>query len=70
MDGIPAMISIIQVEPVFPDGTKQVTVRDPIRPEATRTQPFDKTERPDETEETGDNENESVEGQTDTNNDT
>jgi urease subunit gamma len=30
-DGVPEMISSIQVEPVFPDGTKLVTVHDPIR---------------------------------------
>ncbi|AWB27237.1 urease subunit gamma [Halococcoides cellulosivorans] len=36
MDGVPAMIDMIQVEPTFPDGTKLVTVHDPIRaaPEA------------------------------------
>ena len=31
MDGVPSMIDMIQVEPVFPDGTKLVTVHDPIR---------------------------------------
>jgi urease subunit gamma len=31
MDGVPEMIGTIQVEPVFPDGTKLVTVHDPIR---------------------------------------
>jgi urease subunit gamma len=31
MDGIPEMISEIQVEATFPDGTKLVTVHDPIR---------------------------------------
>ncbi|MDG5778073.1 urease subunit gamma [Haloarculaceae archaeon H-GB2-1] len=31
MDGVPEMIPMIQVEPVFPDGTKLVTVHDPIR---------------------------------------
>jgi urease subunit gamma len=31
MDGIPAMIHDIQVEATFPDGTKLVTVHDPIR---------------------------------------
>ena len=31
MDGVPAMVDMIQVEPVFPDGTKLVTVHDPIR---------------------------------------
>jgi urease subunit gamma len=31
MDGVPEMIDTIQVEPVFPDGTKLVTVHDPIR---------------------------------------
>ncbi|UHQ98051.1 urease subunit gamma (plasmid) [Natrinema zhouii] len=30
-DGVPGMISTIQVEPIFPDGTKLVTVHDPIR---------------------------------------
>lgn len=31
MDGVPEMISMIQVEPTFPDGSKLVTVHDPIR---------------------------------------
>ncbi len=31
MDGIPEMIAEIQVEGTFPDGTKLVTVHDPIR---------------------------------------
>jgi urease subunit gamma/beta len=31
MDGIPEMIHEIQVEGTFPDGTKLVTVHDPIR---------------------------------------
>ncbi|ELZ61167.1 MULTISPECIES: urease subunit gamma [unclassified Haloferax] len=31
MDGVPAMVDMIQVEPMFPDGTKLVTVHDPIR---------------------------------------
>ncbi len=31
MDGVPEMIDMVQVEPVFPDGTKLVTIHDPIR---------------------------------------
>ncbi|MGB7258345.1 MAG: urease subunit gamma [Pseudolabrys sp.] len=31
MDGIPEMINDIQVEATFPDGTKLVTVHEPIR---------------------------------------
>ncbi|HLS31006.1 MAG TPA: urease subunit gamma [Flavobacteriaceae bacterium] len=31
MDGVPEMIPDIQVEPTFPDGTKLVTVHNPIR---------------------------------------
>jgi urease subunit gamma len=31
MEGIPEMISEIQVEAMFPDGTKLVSVHDPIR---------------------------------------
>jgi urease subunit gamma len=31
MEGIPSMVDMIQVEPVFPDGVKLVTVHDPIR---------------------------------------
>ena len=31
MEGVPEMVDMIQVEPVFPDGTKLVTVHDPIR---------------------------------------
>ena len=34
MEGIPEMIHDIQVEATFPDGTKLVTVHDPIRPGA------------------------------------
>ena len=30
MDGVPAMIADVQVEATFPDGTKLVTVHDPI----------------------------------------
>ncbi|ERG94062.1 urease subunit gamma [Haloquadratum walsbyi] len=30
-DGIPEMIDSVQTEPVFPDGTKLVTVHNPIR---------------------------------------
>lgn len=32
MPGVPAMIDILQVEGVFPDGTKLVTVHEPVRP--------------------------------------
>lgn len=32
MPGVATMVPMIQVEPVFPDGTKLVTVHDPIRP--------------------------------------
>lgn len=31
MKGVPEMMKIIQVEALFPDGTKLVTVMDPIR---------------------------------------
>jgi urease gamma subunit len=31
MDGVPEMIDEIQVEGTFPDGTKLITVHDPIR---------------------------------------
>ena len=31
MDGVPEMVDMVQVEPVFPDGTKLVTIHDPIR---------------------------------------
>lgn len=31
MDGVPDMIHDVQVEATFPDGTKLVTVHDPIR---------------------------------------
>jgi len=31
MDGIPEMIHEVQIEATFPDGTKLVTVHDPIR---------------------------------------
>ncbi len=32
MTGIAAMMHIIQVEGVFPDGTQLITVHEPIRP--------------------------------------
>jgi urease subunit gamma/beta len=32
MDGVPEMIHDVQVEGTFPDGTKLVTIHDPIRP--------------------------------------
>jgi urease subunit gamma len=31
MDGVAEMISMIQVEPTFPDGSKLVTIHQPIR---------------------------------------
>ncbi|MBX9627056.1 MAG: urease subunit gamma [Gemmataceae bacterium] len=31
MEGVPEMIGMIQVEPTFPDGSKLVTVHEPIR---------------------------------------
>jgi urease subunit gamma len=31
MEGVPEMIPMVQVEPTFPDGSKLVTVHDPIR---------------------------------------
>jgi urease subunit gamma len=31
MEGVPEMIHEVQVEATFPDGTKLVTVHDPIR---------------------------------------
>jgi urease subunit gamma len=31
MEGVPEMIGMVQVEPMFPDGTKLVTIHDPIR---------------------------------------
>ena len=43
MPGVPEMVDMVQVEPVFPDGTKLVTVHDPIRS-------ADATDSDDETE--------------------
>ncbi|MFC7132340.1 MULTISPECIES: urease subunit gamma [Salinibaculum] len=31
MDGVAEMVDMVQVEPMFPDGTKLVTIHDPIR---------------------------------------
>jgi urease subunit gamma len=31
MEGVPEMVGMVQVEPMFPDGTKLVTIHDPIR---------------------------------------
>lgn len=39
MDGVPEMIHDIQVEGTFPDGTKLVTIHDPIRGAASRVVP-------------------------------
>jgi len=36
MEGVPSMIDMIQVEPVFPDGVKLVTVHEPVRSESDR----------------------------------
>ncbi len=33
MDGVPDMIGVLQVDAMFPDGTRLVTVRNPIRAE-------------------------------------
>jgi urease subunit gamma/beta len=37
MPGVPEMVPLLQVEGCFPDGTKLVTVHDPIRPSASNT---------------------------------
>src|SRR3954467_13790995 len=34
LPGVPEMVPLLQVEGCFPDGTKLVTVHDPIRPSA------------------------------------
>lgn len=39
LDGVPSMIDMVQVEPVFPDGTKLVTVHDPIRSDSVGVEP-------------------------------
>jgi len=31
MEGVPELVSEVQIEAVFPDGTKLVTLHDPIR---------------------------------------
>jgi urease subunit gamma len=31
MEGVPEMVDMVQVEPMFPDGTKLVTIHNPIR---------------------------------------
>lgn len=31
MDGVPEMLNVIQVDAMFPDGTRLITVRNPIR---------------------------------------
>jgi urease subunit gamma len=36
MEGVPSMVDMIQVEPTFPDGTKLVTIHDPIRSSSAR----------------------------------
>jgi len=35
MEGVPEMLSVLQVDAMFPDGTRLVTVRNPIRARAT-----------------------------------
>ena len=32
MEGVPEIVHEVQIEATFPDGTKLVTVHDPIRP--------------------------------------
>jgi urease subunit gamma len=39
MEGVPEMVDVVQVEPTFPDGTKLVTVHDPIRRDAVEGEP-------------------------------
>ncbi|WP_436927925.1 urease subunit gamma [Halosimplex amylolyticum] len=58
MPGVPEMVDVIQVEPVFPDGTKLVTVHDPIRSSAAAESSSD----PDETAADGGNASDSPEG--------
>jgi len=36
MEGVPSMVDMIQVEPTFPDGTKLVTIHDPVRSSSAR----------------------------------
>lgn len=31
MEGVPELVSMIQIEPTFPDGSKLITIHDPIR---------------------------------------
>lgn len=64
-DGVPEMITTVQVEPIFPDGTKLVTIHDPIRTDAETFVAYDdKEERPTEADTLAD-EDEPAEGQTD-----
>ncbi|MFC5419685.1 urease subunit gamma [Bosea eneae] len=46
MDGIPEMLHDVQVEATFPDGTKLVTVHEPIRGSAGRLKPGEVTALP------------------------
>jgi urease subunit gamma len=50
MDGVPGMVEMIQVEPIFPDGTKLVTVHDPIRSDSVGNADGDGAEDEDEVE--------------------
>ncbi|MFA9516409.1 urease subunit gamma [Halopenitus sp. H-Gu1] len=45
MEGIPEMVGMIQVEPMFPDGTKLVTVHDPIRSDSVAEEDADGDEK-------------------------
>ncbi len=36
MEGVSEMVDVVQIEATFPDGTKLVTVHNPIRPKAER----------------------------------
>ena len=45
MPGVAAMLPILQVEGVFPDGTKLVTVHEPIRPAARRRRRYARSRR-------------------------
>jgi urease subunit gamma len=70
-DGVPELISTIQVEPVFPDGTKLVTIHDPIRADTETHPAYDNgDERVEEADTTVANSDEPADVQTDAGDDT
>jgi urease subunit gamma len=53
MEGVPEMIDMVQVEPTFVDGTKLITVHDPIRTDTAMDVSAEGDESPSDTDDGG-----------------